>query len=80
MSFLFGKKESPAPAPLPEAPSASEDAQKARQAAQDAALRNEAGTGRRQTIVAGMKLAEEEQGASGLMRAKRRAASRELVG
>jgi len=81
MSFLFGNDSAPAPAPVPESPSAvtNEKAQAARQDASDAALAESRAAGRQQTVHAGKALAEEEQQTLGAKSAKRRAA-RDIVG
>jgi hypothetical protein len=81
MSFLFGNDTpAPQPAPVPVSPSApnNEEAQRQRQAAEDAALADTKSRGRRATMAAGMEIAADEQGAKGLLASKRRAASREL--
>lgn len=79
MSFLFGG-DKPQAAPVPASPMADEEAARQRQAAADAALAERAQSGRRQTIVGGMKVAEEEQQGTGLLSARKRAASRALMG
>ena len=79
MSFLFGSDEKPAPAAVPVSPLASEDAQRERQAAEDAALNASRESGRRQTVAAGRDIAMEDQQVLGQSSARRRA-SRELVG
>lgn len=79
MSFLFGGEE-PQPAAVPISPLASEEAQRQRQAAEEAALAESRSAGRRQTVVAGMKIAEDEQAGKGLLSAKKRAAARDLGG
>lgn len=80
MSFLFGDKDVPQAAPVPQSPSDNEAAAAERQRAADAALAERAAAGRQQTIVAGMKIAQEDQQPQGLLSAKRRSASRSLVG
>lgn len=79
MAFLFGGDDRPAPAPVPESPMASEEAQRERQAAQDRALAESRAAGRKQTVFAGSEIAADEQQTLGSTSAKRRA-SRELVG
>ena len=79
MSFIFGG-DAPAPAPLPEDPSIAEEARKKRDEAAALAAADQRAAGRRSTMVAGMSLAAEEQGARGLMAKSRREASRSLVG
>ena len=80
MGFLFGEKDTPQPAAVPQDPSASEEAQRQRQAAQDAALAAQRSAGRAQTVSAGRDIAMEDQQTLGATRARRRSASRELVG
>lgn len=82
MSFLFGSDKTPTPAPVPQSPSATDNeaAQAARKAAEDAAMADAKSRGRQQTVVAGQRIAADEQETSGLLSAKRRAASRALVG
>lgn len=82
MSFLFGKKDNPQPAPVPASPQAPDntEAEAQRKAAADAAVAERASAGRQQTIVAGMKIAADDQEKTGLLSAARRRASRELVG
>ena len=79
MSFLFGGNDKPAPVAVPVSPMVSEDAQRERQRAEDAALAQSRESGRRQTVAAGRDIAMEEQQVLGQASAKRRAA-RELVG
>ena len=74
MSFLFGS-DSPAPASVPVSPLASEEAQRQRQAAEDAAMAQSKTAGRQTTIAAGRDIAADEQMAKG-----KRRAGRELVG
>ncbi len=85
MSFLFGggddKPSAPAPAPVPQSPSAvdNEAAQRDRQAASDRALAESRAAGRQQTVSAGRAIAEDDQQVLGTKSAKRRAA-RDIVG
>lgn len=79
MSFLFGES-SPTPAPVPQSPTDSEEAARKRQAAADAALSQQRAAGRAQTVSAGREIAADEQQALGTVNAKRRAASRDIVG
>lgn len=79
MAFLFGGDDKPTPAPVPASPSASEDAQRERQAASDRALAEQRAAGRQQTVSAGREIAEDEQQVLGAKNAKRRAA-RDIVG
>ena len=79
MSFIFGGDEKPAPAAVPDSPSASEDAQRERQAASDAALAQSRAAGRQQTVAAGRDIAADEQQTLGAS-SKRRRAGREIVG
>lgn len=51
-----------------------------RQAAQTSALTESAQSGRRSTIVAGMKIAEDEQAERGMLSQKKRAAGRAIAG
>ena len=78
MSFLFGS-DSPAPMAVPQSPLASEDAQRRRQEAENAALAQSKAAGRQMTIAAGRDIAAEEQQTLGAVNARRRAA-REIVG
>ncbi len=78
MSFLFGSNK-PDPAPVPVSPLASEEAQRQRQAAQDAALAQQRGAGRAQTVAAGNDIASDEQMVKGQRSAGRRA-SRDIMG
>lgn len=81
MSFLFGSDSpAPAPQPVPESPIKSEAAQAERDAAASAAQAESRAAGRQQTVVAGAKLAADDQQEKGLLSAKRRTASRALVG
>lgn len=81
MSFLFGGDDAPAPAPVPDSPSAvsNEAAQRERQAASDRALAETRAAGRRQTVSAGREIAADEQEVLGTDAKKRRAA-RDIVG
>lgn len=82
MAMLFGDNSAPTPAPVPQSPSDATNAAAvaARNEAEQAALAETKAAGRRQTVVAGAKLAAEDQQNSGLLAAKNRAASRALVG
>lgn len=73
MSFLFGN-DTPTPAAVPASPLASEQAQREREAAANAALSQQRAAGRSQTVSAGRDIAMGEQQASGTASAKRRAA------
>lgn len=79
MSFLFGESN-PTPAPVPQSPMENEEAARQRQAAADAALSQQRAAGRAQTVSAGRDIAAEDQQALGVVNAKRRAASRDIVG
>lgn len=84
MSFISdifgGGKEAPQPQAVPLSPQVDPNAERDRIAAEQAALAESKANGRRQTIVAGMKIAEDEQAGTGLLAAKKRAASRTLGG
>ena len=76
---LFGGGDDrPQPAPLPVSPSADAGAEQARaKAAQDAEIES-ASNGRRSTMVAGMKIAQDEQAGTGLLAQKKRAAAKDM--
>lgn len=79
MSFL--KPKMPTPQPLPQSPTAPDntEAERQRAAAEQAAIAESKAAGRRSTIVAGMKIAADEQEERGQLALKRRsAAAREL--
>ena len=82
MSFFFGEEDLPTPAPVPASPSAvdNEAAQAERNAAERAAIAEAKSRGRMQTVVAGRKIAADEQEEKGLLSAKRRSASRDILG
>ena len=77
MSFLFGG-DTPTPAAVPASPLASEQAQRERDAAANAALSQQRSAGRSQTVSAGRDIAMGEQQESGTRSAKKRAA-RDIV-
>lgn len=77
---LFGGVSKPTPAPAPDDPSASQAAEQARQDAANAAVAQQKGAGRASTIVAGMKIAADDQYQRGLLAQKKRGASTDLVG
>lgn len=81
MSFL-APKAPPTPAPLPQSPTAADntEAEAQRLAAERAAVAESKAAGRRSTIVAGMKIADEEQQERGALYASKRRAAKELVG
>lgn len=85
MSFggLFGgEDDAPAPAPVPVSPQADDNAaaQEERNRAAQAALADQAARGRRSTIVAGMKIAADDQLAKGEKSMAKRSAVRETMG
>lgn len=82
MSFLMDSPSAPQAAPVPQSPTAPDNsaAAQARQDAENAALAESKAAGRRGTIVAGMKIAGDEQTDRGLLAVKKRAAARELGG
>ncbi len=78
MSFLFGSDKAPTPAPLPESPGDSAEAEQQRLEAERAAIAQQRSAGRRSTIVAGMGIAEEDSLLA--KSAKKRSAARALGG
>ena len=78
MSFLTGSSKTPAPAPLPESPGKSEEAEQQRLDAERAAIAEQKSAGRRSTIVAGMGVKEDD--ADLMKSSKKRSAARDLGG
>lgn len=81
MSFLKPKMPAPQPQALPQSPTAPDntEAQRQREEAERAAIAESKAAGRRSTIVAGMKIAADEQEERGQLALKRRStAAREL--
>ena len=73
------KPKMPTPQPLPQSPTSDPEAERQRAAAEQAAIAESKAAGRRSTIVAGMKIAADEQAERGQLALKRRsAAAREL--
>lgn len=81
MSLLLGRYSAlPPSAPVPLSPQVDPNAEKERQAAENAALAESKAAGRRSTMVAGMSIAADEQGERGMLSSKRRAAAKTLGG
>lgn len=77
----LGKKDSPAPQPVPIAPTEDPNAAAARDAEARRAQTDREATGRRSTIAAGLSIEEEDQQSRGLFKAKpRKAASSAILG
>jgi hypothetical protein len=83
LGSIFGGDEptAPTPAPVPVSPSAPDNlaAEKARQDAENQAIADQKAAGRKSTIVAGMKIAADEQMGRGLLAQKKRAAADDLM-
>lgn len=79
MSSMFSTPK-PQPLPPPEDPSVSAAAEEARVNASNAAIAAQKSAGRASTIVAGMKIAADDQYARGALAQKKRGASSDLVG
>lgn len=80
MSSLFSRPRIPDPPAPPTSPTKNEEQESERIEVERAAVAESKAAGRRSTIVAGMKIAADEQYDKGLLGSRRRAAARDLGG